>query len=185
MRETLRKLNTYADDNLGKISENLLRRIVTGIGSEGLPNSSGLQGQARANAPKQEDIQRDIRSLKVAYLTQGSKKSLVRMSEQNKKLILAQRIKAIGYTARTLIFDWKEATNSRIGEVKGNLSRDHNINIETIGKLPKATFRSISKGLIKLNKKYGIVDKEIAQAEADAIPYIQQIIKSEIRKMFK
>lgn len=183
----MRTLNTYADDNIGKISENLLRRIVTGKGTQALRNTEGLQGKALQHAPKPEDIKRDISRLKVLYLRESGSggKKLVPMTKRNKFKALKERIKAIGYTARTLLFNWDEAVSGQRKQITGELTRNHEVIIETVGKLQKATFKSKHDGLIYMDKKHGIIKEEVEKAKADAIPYLQSFLQKELKDILK
>jgi len=183
MSKTLNKLNTYANEELGKASENILRRIVTGKGSEDLSDDLGLYGQALMHAPTPQKIENDVRKLKLAYMKEGGSKKLVPLNKANKAKILRDRIKAIGFTARTLLFDWQEAKNSRSSAIQGQLDRDHKIRITTSGNKAVANFLSKSKGLLKINKKKNVVRKEVEKAKNDALSYLQQILKTDVRKL--
>jgi len=185
MSKTLSQLSTYANEELGKVSENLLRRIITGKGVQALPDSLGVYGRALRNAPTPQQIESDTRRLKLAYMKKDGAKKLVKVNKDNKAQILKERIKAIGFTARTLIFDWNEAKSSRSIRVSGKLDRDHDITISTIGTKALSKFVSRSKGLLKLNKKHRIVSAEIQKAKDDALTYIQQLFRNELKKLIR
>lgn len=185
MRKTLQRLNGASNDHFGKIAENVLRRIVIGVGSQSLSDSEGLQQLAEANAPTASEIERDVRKLKFALEAQGKSKRLVRMDTKKRYEILKERIKTIGHTSRTLIFSWAEAFHSRASEVVGKLTKYHKVKIDTQGNLCKATFTSKHKGLLKINKDHRIVDQVVAEARKDLVPYAEQVLKQELKGILK
>lgn len=185
MKKTLQKLHGASNDHFGKIAENILRRIVTGSGSQSLADSKGLQQLAEANAPTSSEIERDVRKLTYALEAQGKGKKLVKMDTKKRYQILKDRIKSIGHTSRTLIFSWAEAFHSRAGEVSGKLTKYHKVNIDTQGNLCRATFKSKHRGLLKINKDHRIVDQVVAEARKDLVPYAEQILKQELKGIFK
>ena len=179
------KLSIYADSTFGKVSENILRRIVTGKGVESLPSSDGLYLQAKKHAPTPSEIKNVMRKLVVAYDKKGGSKQLVKLNRKTREEILKKRLKAIGWTARTLLYSWREAFNGRSAKVTGRFTKRNQVVINSKGDKATATFTSTSKGLAKLDKKHNLVAKEIRKAKQDAVPYIQQIITKEIRDMFR
>lgn len=185
LSKTLTKLNTSSEAIFGGAVENLLRKVVTGKGSQSLSDGNGLQQLAKEHAPKPSDIESDIRKLKSALIKRGGQKKLTRLTPVNRKEILKQRIKAIGYTARTLLLNWAEATAGRSSVITGKLSKYHYIKIETANNLPKATFTSKHKGLIKINKQHNIVKKVLTNLRKELIPYLTQVSKDQFKKDIK
>lgn len=185
MKKTLQTLSGATNDHFGKIAENILRRAVTGKGSQSLADSKGLHQLAEDHAPTPAEIERDVRKLKYALQVQGSGKKLVRMDSVKKYEILKERIKSIGHTSRTLLFDWAEAFNSRSGKVTGRLSKYHDVEINTKSSICRATFKSKHKGLLKINKDHRIADKVVAEARKDLVPYAEQVLKTELQNIFK
>jgi len=184
MSETLQKLNIYADDQLGKATENILRRVITGEGAESLPNDIGLQGLAIKHAPTPARIKSDVNKLKMAYMIVNGKKEKVPATTRNIAEIIQQRIRAIGWTGRTLLYDWAEAKVSRVAIIQ-NKHDEHQIEINTSGNVQKAKFTSTSPGLLRLNKKHQIVKKAIEGTRTDCIDYLKQLIQSDIKKIIK
>lgn len=185
MIRTLQTLTGTSNEHFGKIAENVLRRIVTGQGAQSLPDRKGLQQLAEDNAPTPSEIERDIRKLKYALEIDGGGKKLVRMTATKKYDILRERIKRIGHTSRTLILNWAEAFNSRSGKVTGKLSKYHDVTIATQGNICRATFKSKHRGLQKINKDHGIVQKVVSDARKDLMPYAKQVLNAELKGIFK
>ena len=176
----------YAKNEGGKVVENLLRNIVTGEGAENLLQTEGMQRVALQNKPSQARIERDVRKLRSAFVLQGNKKVMKRLSPELKELVIKRRTDRSGYTGRSLEYpNWSEARKGRIFTISNDLTEDTHVTINTASSKPKAKFSSRQGGVVHLNKMVGLATDAVAKTKELAKQYVKLAITKDIKKFTK
>lgn len=184
--KSLAKSNTYANDDAGKFVENILRNVVTGEASEGLPQTEGMFRVAMQNKPTQADIENDVRKLRSAFVLQGKTKRLQFLSPKMKERLIQDRIDRIGHTGRALEYpNWSESIKGRVTTIGNDVTDKTIIQIQCKGTKPKARFKSTQGGVKHFQKTLGIATNAVAQTATSAGSYVKTKFTQDIRKIFK
>lgn len=186
LTKALQRSITYAEEKAGKIVENILRNCISGESAENLSATQGVSQIALQNAPTQAKIEKDVRRLRAAFVIERGQKVKKRMYPQRMEELIAKRMQASGFTAKTLKYqNWKEARISRNAVVTSDLTGQHEIEIRTKGKQPRAIFRSTHGGAITMKNKYGAFQDAIASVKGKYKDYTKKTLTRDLREILK
>lgn len=182
----LQKSTIYANNEAGKLVENILRNIVTGEPSNGLPSVEGMAGVALQNKPTEANIESDMRKLKSALVLEGKNKRLRRLTPKIKEKIMRDRVARIGHTGKALKYpNWTEANKGRISVIGNDVTDKILVEIQCKGPKPKALFKSTQGGVKHFQNTIGIATDAVAKTALNAGNYIKRKFTHDIRKFFK